>query len=237
MNKIVFKESMMQMVYDFCRKTLKDIVKEHENEVYNYQISLDMDSSLISAKGFVESAVDTLEDDDLKNRKKIKEVVGNAVKTTKNIPFSTNATLIKRGTKVFVKNSDIIIFGNADLIRVNMLLNLYRFEEWLKHDITTQLKHEFGHVLNYIELDGTSYSEWYEDFKKNNEAYDDFHKWVEESKENKTFTVEESVARYYSIPSEARANALGNVTMDDLLRIEKVNDHKAYTIEVKSYKK
>ncbi len=237
MNKLVFKESMMQIVYDFCMKTLKDIVKEHENEIYNYQISLDMDSSLISAKGFVESAVDTLEDDDLKNRKKIKEVVGNAVKTTKNIPFSTNATLIKRGTKVFVKDSNIIIFGNADLIRVNMLLNLYRFEEWLKHDITTQLKHEFGHVLNYIELDGTSYAEWYEDFKKNNEAYDAFHKWVEESKENKTFSAEESVARYYSIPSEARANALGNVTMDDLLRIEKVEDHKSYTIEVKSYKK
>lgn len=237
MNKIVFKESMMQTVCDFCMKTLKDIVKEHEKEIYNYQISFDMDSSLISAKEYVETAVDTLDDDDLKNRKKIKEVVGNAVKTTKNVPFSANATLIKRGTKIFVKNSDIVVFGNSDLIRTNMLLNLYRFEEWLKHDITTLLKHEFGHVLHYIELDGTSYSEWYENFKKNNEALDDFHKWVEESKENNTYTVEEGVIRYHSIPDEAKANALGNVTIDELIRIETVNDYKGYTIEVKSYKK
>lgn len=237
MNKIVFKSTMMQVVYDYCLKTLKDLVKEHEDEVHNYEVSIDIDSSLTAAKGYVESSIDTLNDDELKDRQKVKEVAGRAVNRTKNTPFAACAKMVKRGSKIFVKDANIVIFGNADLIRIQMLLNLYRFEEWLKKDVTTQLKHEFGHVLHYIELDGTSYSEWYENFKIDNKGYDDFHKWHEESKENNTFTVEESIARYYSIPSEARANALGNVTLDDMLQIEKVNDHKAYTIEVKSYKK
>ncbi len=237
MNKIVFKSTMMQTVYDFCLKTLKDLVKEHEDDVQNYGISIDIDSSLTAAKGYVESSIDTLNDDDLKDRRKVKEVAARAVDTTKHTPFAICAKMIKRGSRIFIKDASIIILGNADLIRVDMLRNLYRFEEWLKKDLTVQLKHEFGHVLHYIELDGTSYSEWYENFKIDNKGYDDFYKWHDESKENDTFTVEESVARYYSIPSEARANALGNVTLDDLLQIEKVNDHKAYTIEVKSYKK
>lgn len=237
MNKIVFKDTMMQTVYDFCVKTLKDLVEEHKDEVFNYQVSVDIAPSLNEAKGSVESSIDTLSEDELKDRQRVKEVAARAVDTTKNTPFATRATMIKRGSRIFVKDANIVIVGNADLIRINMLRNLYRFEEWLKNDITTQLKHEFGHVLHYIELDGTSYSEWYENFKIDNKGYEDFYKWCDESKENDTYTVEEGVARYYSIPGEARANALGNVTLDDLLQIEKVDDHKAYTIEVKSYKK
>lgn len=237
MNKVVFKDTMMQTVYDFCLKTLKDLVKEHEDEVLNYQVSIDINSSLNEAKGSVESSIDTLSEDELKDRRRVKEVAARAVDTTKNVPFATKATMIKRGSRIFVKDANIVIVGNADLIRVRMLLNLYRFEDWLKKEITIQLKHEFGHVLHYIELDGTPYSEWYDNFKIDNKGYEDFYKWNDESKENGTFTVEESVARYYSIPGEARANALGNVTLDDMLQIEKGNDHKAYTIEVKSYKK
>lgn len=237
MNKIVFKESMMQTVYDFCLKTLKDLVKEHKDEVFNYQVSVDITPSLNEARGSVESSIDTLSEDELKDRRRVKEVAAHAVDTAKNVPFATKATMIKRGSRIFVKDANIVIVGNADLIRMRMLLNLYRFEDWLKKEITIQLKHEFGHVLHYIELDGTPYSEWYENFKIDNKGYEDFYKWHDESKDNDTFTVEEGVARYYSIPSEARANALGNVTLDDLLRIEKVDDHKAYTIEVKSYKK
>lgn len=237
MNKVVFKSTMMQTVYDFCLKTLKDLVKEHEDEVFNYQVSIDIDSSLTAAKGYVESSIDTLNDDDLKDRQKVKEVAARAVDTGKHTPFATCAKMLKRGSRIFIKDGSIIILGNADLIRVDMLRNLYRFEEWLKKDLTIQLKHEFGHVLHYIELDGTPYSEWYENFKIDNKGYEDFYKWHDESEKNDTFTVEESVARYYSIPSEARANALGNVTLDELIQIEKVNDHKAYTIEVKSYKK
>lgn len=238
MNKVVFKSTMMQTVYDFCLKTLKDLVKEHEDEVFNYQVSVDIAPSLNEAKGSVESSIDTLSEDELKDRRRVKEVAAHAVDVTKNIPFATKATMIKRGSRIFVKDANIVIVGNADLIRINMLCNLYRFEEWLKNDITTQLKHEFGHVLHYIELDGTPYSEWYDNFKIDNKGYEDFYKWRDESKENNTFTVEEGVARYYSIPGEARANALGNVTLDDLLQIEKVNGNKeSYTIEVKSYKK
>lgn len=238
MNKVVFKSTMMQTVYDFCVKTLKDIVKEHEKEVFNYQVSVDINSSLTEAKGSVESSIDTLSEDELKDRQRVKEVAARAVDKTKNTPFATRATMIKRGSRIFVKDANIVIVGNADLIRINMLRNLYRFEEWLKNDLTIQLKHEFGHVLHYIELDGTPYSEWYENFKIDNKGYEDFYKWNDEAKENDTYTAEEAVARYYSIPGEARANALGNVTLDDLLQIEKVNDHKeSYTIEVKSYKK
>lgn len=237
MNKIVFKNTMMQTVYDFCLKTLKDLVKEHEDEVLNYQVSVDIAPSLNEAKGSVESSIDTLSEDELKDRRRVKEVAARAVDTAKNVPFATKATMIKRGSRIFVKDANIVIVGNADLIRVRMLLNLYRFEDWLKKEITIQLKHEFGHVLHYIELDGTPYSEWYDNFKIDNKGYEDFYKWNDESKENGTFTVEESVARYYSIPGEARANALGNVTLDDMLQIEKGNDHNAYTIEVKSYKK
>ena len=160
MNKVVFKSTMMQVVYDYCLKTLKDLVKEHEDEVFNYQVSIDIDSSLTAAKGYVESSIDTLNDDELKDRRKVKEVAARAVDTTKNTPFATCAKMLKRGSRIFVKDGSIIILGNADLLRVDMLRNLYRFEEWLKKDLTIQLKHEFGHVLHYIELDGTSYSEW-----------------------------------------------------------------------------
>ena len=153
MNKVVFKSTMMQVVYDYCLKTLKDLVKEHEDEVFNYQVSIDIDSSLTAAKGYVESSIDTLNDDELKDRRKVKEVAARAVDTTKNTPFATCAKMLKRGSRIFVKDGSIIILGNADLLRVDMLRNLYRFEEWLKKDLTIQLKHEFGHVLHYIELD------------------------------------------------------------------------------------
>ena len=60
MNKVVFKSTMMQTVYDFCLKTLKDLVEEHKDEVFNYQVSVDIAPSLNEAKGSVESSIDTL---------------------------------------------------------------------------------------------------------------------------------------------------------------------------------
>lgn len=88
----------------------------------------------------------------------------------------------------------------------------------VKKLICVTLRHEIGHLIDYIRFDGLSFEEYKEYWDKKEYQYNEFFEW---KRKRENIDWEEELRRYYSIETESIANRNGGITINDILEVEK----------------
>lgn len=87
----------------------------------------------------------------------------------------------------------------------------------LKKLICVCLRHEIGHIIDYIRFDGLPVEEYKEYWDKKDCQYDEFYEW---KRKQENIDWKEKLRRYYSIEIESVANRNGGITINDILEVE-----------------
>lgn len=91
----------------------------------------------------------------------------------------------------------------------------------LKRQLQLIIRHELGHLMDYLRWEGQLWDEFKEYRQKSREELDKYYDWMEEHRENKKVVDEvERTKRYHSIPMESMADQLGNVSVNDILNLQ-----------------
>lgn len=114
----------------------------------------------------------------------------------------------------------------------DIIKNMYRLDEFFEN-IRNYVRHELGHVMWFISLDGKPNEFVEQDTESCEKEMDEHFKWVKENDDN--LTTEEKLRRYHEIPSEALANDLGGVCIEDLIKFE--TSHSNSEVEINIVKK
>lgn len=220
--------TLYDAVYQKALEVGKDIVGEYLDAITGYSITINTvdpsDESFLTGLCNLQSKSGSLTTDDFRDY--IKSRFTNDVNTT----FRTNIMMDCLHGRVFMENRTIEIKLNKSAICKEIINNLPYIDWYINTVIPITMKHEIGHALDYIYLDGASVEEFTKLEEDNKEALLEYYAWDEkrqkELSEKKDATNDEIVAyrlesarRYYeTIPNEARANALVELSIDEMLK-------------------
>jgi hypothetical protein len=98
------------------------------------------------------------------------------------------------------------------------VLNGITTPELLKRKLEITIRHEFGHMLDFLKFIDCDQDEYRRMMDEDDRLYDEHWAYVREHNCDKY--QEERLRRYYNIPCEAIANRLGGVNTDELIEIE-----------------
>ena len=116
--------------------------------------------------------------------------------------------------KLVIKQLEIVL--NYDILIKDVLLNLYRINDYYEIVIRTWARHEAGHILDYImSFAGQSPSKVNKLNSESDKARREYHKWFKTMLGKDAFLPPElerqRLEMYFEIPCEARADQLGGV--------------------------
>ena len=122
----------------------------------------------------------------------------------------TQVCIRAKNNKVSFKDNKFIVVVNIDELQNDLIMNLWRMDDWLKH-MELVITHEFGHILDYVNHDGIDFETWVDNEIHSNDLKNEFYKLDNAARDNNVYNARESYSKYYSIPNEKRANDLAGI--------------------------
>lgn len=157
--------------------------------------------------------------------------------TRDNTPAKAHMGYTFEEGKLVIKRLEVVL--NLDTLVKDVLLNLYRINDYYETVIRTWAKHEAGHILDYIlsfvgktpaqvkKLDGES-----------NKARKEYTKWYKTMLGKENFLPPElerqRLEMYFNIPCEARADILGGVDRKKSIDFSMADSGKRIIATIKS---
>ena len=149
----------------------------------------------------------------------LRDVVFNSAKTACRYPMMASYKGHFKDDKLKIEGLKILI--NLDAFKEKLIMNIEHLdlvEQFLKISI----RHEVGHLMDYISYDGVSKKDIEAMRDENNVARDKYYKkFFDDTGVKADVDETERLTYYYAqIPCEASANELADVDLQELLRLE-----------------
>ena len=172
------------------------------------------------------------------SRKDLAEIYnkGNATERA-NTPAKAHMSYAFEEGKLVIKQLEVVL--NLDILVKDVLLNLYRINDYYETIIRTWAKHEAGHILDYImSYAGQSPSKVGKLNSESDKARREYHKWFKEMLGKDAFLPPElekqRLEMYFNIPCEARADILGGVDRNTAIEFSMADSGKRVIATFKS---
>lgn len=113
--------------------------------------------------------------------------------------------------------TDLSISVNYDILKTDILLNLYRINDFVECALKTWARHEAGHILDYIlSYEGKPKSVLDKSVREENKAQKEYKAWIKSVMPKGQLLLPPELERqrvdmYFNMPQEARADILGGV--------------------------
>ena len=113
--------------------------------------------------------------------------------------------------------TDLYISVNYDVLKTDLLLNLYRVNDFVECALKTWARHEAGHILDYIlSYEGKPRSVLDKSLREEKKAQKEYNNWTKSVMPKGEILLppeleKQRVDMYFNMPQEARADMLGGV--------------------------
>ena len=211
-------KNLLNVAFNAAQKHFQDIVDEYKDMCRGYSICLQLLPTLGQMENTLRSSIGNEFSRGAKalTKPEIDKIVDGAFKSSNSALASTMTDYERRYDKIHVSGGKIIIAFNKGILLEDIVNNLWRFDEYLSVRLKMVARHEFGHVVQYIRNDGITYDEYLKKEMKNSAAMNEFHKWLDSSHSDGSYTKKEFCKRYFQIPNEREANIIAGFTWKDM---------------------
>lgn len=217
--KFTTNENLLNIAFESARKHFQDLIDEHRELCRGYKIRL----QLLSASDQLKTHVrESIKNEFVKGAKaltnsELDKILDNTFNHSINTALASTITDYEgRYDKLHIYEGRISIAFNKETLLADIVNNLWRFDEYLSVRLKMVARHEFGHVVQSIHNDGINNDEYLRKEMKNSAAMNEFHKWLDSSRADGSYSKKEFCKRYFQIPHEKDANNFAGYTWKDM---------------------